>query len=76
MGKNSALEPQLHSDVPGSNFGNGKELIGAVLSFSENLRSKGQRQSSPRDQIWTNLQFWIRVSIQIYHIATSVNERD
>ena len=45
-------------------FCQSKRLIGAVLSISENLRSKGQKPSLPYDQIWAKLQFWIHNSFQ------------
>ena len=53
-----------------------KRFIGAVLSISENLRSKGQRPSSPHDQIWAKLQFWIHNCIQMNQLATCVNRID
>ena len=50
-----------------------QQLIGAVLSISENLRSKGQRQSFLHDQKWAKLQFCISSSIQMYQMAIVVN---
>ena len=41
MSINAVLEPQLHSDIPGRNFCQSIGLTGAILSISENLRSKG-----------------------------------
>ena len=64
MVKTTVLEPQLYSDVPDRYFCQSERLIGAVLSFSENLRSEGQRPTSPHDQIWAKLQFLIYTSIQ------------
>ena len=49
-------------------FLNQKRLLVAVLSISENLGSKGQRRSSPHDQIWAKL--------QMYQVATFVNKKD
>ena len=45
--KNAVLEPQLHSNILGSNICASKNLAGGLLSISENLRSKGQK--SPHD---------------------------
>ena len=46
------------------NFCRSERLFGAVLGISQNLRSRGQRPSSPHDQIWAKLQFWILNFIQ------------
>ena len=43
-GQNAVLEPQLHSNIPGRNFGYSKKLIGAGLSIVENVRIEGQGQ--------------------------------
>ena len=40
------------------------------------MRSEEQRPSSPPDQLWAKLQFWIYNSIQIYKVATFVNGKD
>ena len=57
MAKNTVLEPQFYSNIPDRNFHQRKRLVGPVLSISENLRSKGQRPSSPHDHIWAKLSF-------------------
>ena len=57
-------------------FIDGKDLFLVVSSTSENLRSKCQNPSSPHDQIWAKLQFWIHNSIQIYQVSTFVKCKD
>ena len=57
--RNSILTCQV------GDFVNQKRLIGAMLSISENLRSKVQRSRSPDDPIWAKLQFGICNCIQI-----------
>ena len=73
MGKNAVLNPLPMLDVPGRSFCESERLSGAILSISENLRSKCQRSSSPHAQIWAESQFWIHNCIQIYQAATFVN---
>ena len=55
-------------NVPPSKFFNEIKLVGAELSLSKILRSKGQGLRSPHDQ------FWGHKSIQIYQAATFVNK--
>ena len=43
MDKNAFLEPEFQFDVPARSFCESERLIGAMLSISENLKSKGQR---------------------------------
>ena len=49
-----------------------------MLIILENLISKIQKPSSPHDQIWVKLYFWIYMynCIQIYHVVTFVSEKD
>ena len=47
-----------------------KKFIGAVLTISENLRSKSQRSRSQHDPIWAKIGFWNHNSIQIYQTGT------
>ena len=74
IGKTTVLEPQLHSNVADRNSCQSERLTGAVLSISENVRSKGQRQSFPHDQIWAKLVLDPELhSVEVAHI---VNQKD
>ena len=64
MGKITVWDPELQSHVSGASFCQWERLILAVLSISENLRSK--------NQLWTKIQIWIHNSIQMYQVGTAL----